>query len=125
MVKTVFAKIVKSYLKRLDLCANFLNYCVNLPRNTCTHSKPHTKSTHIEKNYTMTQCLVSFLHKRKTSSDNFYLSIKFHQTTHTHTYTYTHTHTHTHTHTSSSSTFSTHLNIHECLYYLQETRKYL
>ena len=57
MVKTVFAKIVKSYLKRLDLCANFLNYCVNLPRNTCTHSKPHTKSTQIEKNYTMTQCL--------------------------------------------------------------------
>ena len=58
MVKTAFAKTSKSYLKRLDQCANFLDYCVNLPRDMCTQSKPHTKT-----NYTRTQCVVKFLHK--------------------------------------------------------------
>ena len=36
MIKIAFSKTGKSCLKHL-------NYCANLPRDTCTHNKPHTE----------------------------------------------------------------------------------
>ena len=72
----LFTKTSKFYPKCLDYCAKFLDYCANLPSNTCIKSKPHIKSTHTKTNYTATQCTMQFLHRWKSSLDNFYFSTK-------------------------------------------------